>query len=244
MATLTQSALAAQALLLGALDLGGWINLPLIYALSLVLGVINAFDNPARRALVTELVEPALIPNATSLNTAVMTGSRIFGPALAAVLVGSIGTGWCFVLNGVTFGAIIVSLVAIRPAEMYPMPRRGPGGQPVREALRWVGSRQDMLTIFVVLVIVSTFTFNHTVSLPKLADKEWGGDEAFGLVLAVTSIGSLDSSRCRCAGTCGTSCCSAWPPSGWRSRPRCRWRSCGRSRSGSAAPGSSPPPTP
>jgi MFS family permease len=194
MATLTQSALAAQALLLGALDLGGWINLPLIYALSLVLGVINAFDNPARRALVTELVEPALIPNATSLNTAVMTGSRIFGPALAAVLVGSIGTGWCFVLNGVTFGAIIVSLVAIRPAEMYPMPRRGPGGQPVREALRWVGSRQDMLTIFVVLVIVSTFTFNHTVSLPKLADKEWGGDEAFGLVLAVTSIGSLAGS--------------------------------------------------
>jgi MFS family permease len=78
MALLTQSGLAAQALLLGALDLGGWVNVPMIYALSLLLGVVNAFDNPARRALVTELVEPAMIPNATSLNTAVMTGSRIF----------------------------------------------------------------------------------------------------------------------------------------------------------------------
>jgi MFS family permease len=191
MALLTQSGLAAQALLLGALDLGGWVNVPMIYALSLLLGVVNAFDNPARRALVTELVEPAMIPNATSLNTAVMTGSRIFGPAVAAGLVSAIGTGWCFVLNGVTFSAIIFSLIAIRPAEMFRSPRLARGGQPVRDALRFLGGRQDMLVIHVVLVVVSTFAFNHMVSLPKLADQEWGGDEAFGLVLAVTSIGSL-----------------------------------------------------
>ena len=112
MAIITQSLLAVQALTLGVLDLSGAINLPLIYGLSLVLGVINAFDNPARRALVTELVEPQDIPNATSLNTAVMTGSRILGPALAAVLVATIGTGWCFIANGVSFAAIILSLVA------------------------------------------------------------------------------------------------------------------------------------
>lgn len=194
MAMLTQSGLAVQALLLGVLDLSGLITLPLIYTLSLVLGVVNAFDNPARRALVTELVEPAMIPNATSLNTAVMTGSRIFGPAVAALVVGTIGTGWCFVLNGVTFSAIILSLVAIRPAEMYRMPRRARGGQPVREALRFLGGRQDMLVIHIVLLVVSTFAFNHMVSLPKLADQEWGGDEAFGIVLAVTSIGSLTGS--------------------------------------------------
>ncbi len=80
---------------------------------------MNAFDNPARRALVTELVEPAEIPNATSLNTAVMTGSRIFGPALAAVLVGAIGTAWCFLANGITFAAIIISLLMIRTSEMF-----------------------------------------------------------------------------------------------------------------------------
>ena len=116
MAILTQSGLAAQALLLGVLDLSGVVNLGIVYVLSLVLGVVNAFDNPARRALVTELVDAPDIPNATSLNTAVMTGSRIFGPALAAALVSLVGTAWCFMFNGITFSAIIVSLVMIRPA--------------------------------------------------------------------------------------------------------------------------------
>ena len=83
MAIVTQSALAAQALMLGAVDLAGWANLPVVYALSLVLGVVNDFDNPARRGLVTELVPTIDIPNATSLNTAVMTGSRRVGCRVA-----------------------------------------------------------------------------------------------------------------------------------------------------------------
>jgi len=194
MAIVTQSGLAAQALLLGVLDLTGVVNLPLVYGMSLVLGVVNAFDNPARRALVTELVEADDIPNATSLNTAVMTGSRIIGPALAAALVSLIGTGWCFIINGVSFAAIIFSLLALRRSEMFPMPRRAKGGQPVRDALRFVMGRRDMVVLFGVLVIVSTFSFNQTVALPKLADHKWGGDTAFGLVLAVMSVGSLTGS--------------------------------------------------
>ena len=194
MAIMTQGGLAAQALVLGALDLSGAINLPLIYLMSLVLGVVSAFDNPARRGLVTELVDEVDIPNATSLNTAVMTGSRIFGPALAAVLVATIGTGWCFILNGVTFFAIIFSLTAIRPDEMFQMPRRPRGGQPVREALRFVASRRDILVVYVTLLVVSTFAFNTTVVLPKLADKRWGDETAFGIVLAVMSVGSLTGS--------------------------------------------------
>jgi MFS family permease len=194
MSILTQSALAVQAVVLGLLDLTGAINVPVIFVLSIVLGVINAFDNPARRALVTELVEPVEIPNATSLNTAVMTGSRIFGPALAAVLVGVIGTAWCFLANGVTFAAIIVSLLMIRTSEMYRSPPRPRGGKPVREGLRWVTGRRDMALLFLLLVIVSTFAFNYSVSLPKLADERWGGEDNFGWVLAVTSIGSLTGS--------------------------------------------------
>ncbi|NQY55165.1 MAG: MFS transporter [Ilumatobacteraceae bacterium] len=191
MAILTQSGLAAQALLLGVLDLSGVVNLGIVYVLSLVLGVVNAFDNPARRALVTELVDAPDIPNATSLNTAVMTGSRIFGPALAAALVSLVGTGWCFMFNGITFSAIIVSLVMIRPAEMFRMPRRPKGGKPVREALGWISGRNDMVVVFVTLVIISTFAFNQQVVLPKLADRKWGSDDAFGFVLAVMSVGSL-----------------------------------------------------
>jgi MFS family permease len=77
---------------------------------------------------------------------------------------------------------------------MYPMPRRPRGGQPVREALRWVVGRRDMALVFGMLVVVSTFAFNYSVSLPKLADVSWGGEEQFGWVLAVTSIGSLAGS--------------------------------------------------
>ena len=86
-AIITQSALAGQAFLLGVLDLTGAINVPIVFSLSLMLGIIGAFDNPARRGLVTELVPPVDLPNAMSLNTAVMTGSRVFGAAIATVLV-------------------------------------------------------------------------------------------------------------------------------------------------------------
>jgi MFS family permease len=194
MAMLTQGGLAVQALTLGVLDLTGLVNLPVVYALSLVLGVVNAFDNPARRGFVTELVEPDQIGNAVSLNTAVMTGSRIFGPALAALLVGPLGTGWLFTLNGLSFAAILVSLMAIDTAELHPAPRAARGGTPVRDALRFIAGHQVMLMAFITFTVVSTFGFNYNVALPKLADEEWGGDHWFGWLLTVVSIGSLTGS--------------------------------------------------
>ncbi len=194
MAIVTQSALAAQALVLGTIDLAGWANLPVVYALSLLLGVVNAFDNPARRGLVTELVPTVDIANATSLNTAVMTGSRIFGPALAGVLVSAVGTAWCFILNGVTFLAIIFSLAAIRRDEMFPATRRPKGGKPIREALSFVVGHRDMLVIYSLLIVVSTVAFNHATVFPKLADVRWGDDNAFGFLLAAMSVGSLTGS--------------------------------------------------
>lgn len=191
MAIITQTAMAAQALTIGILDVAGLITLPLVYVMSLLLGVANAFDNPARRSLVTELVPPEEITNATSLNTAVMTSSRIVGPALGAVLVGLVGTGVCFLLNGMTFAAIILSLVALRSDEMWESERRPKGGQPVRDALRFIKGRSDLFVLFVVLLVVSTFAYNQQVVFPKLAEQRWGGDEAFGYVLGVMSLGSL-----------------------------------------------------
>ena len=111
MAIVTQAGLAVQAIVLGLVALAGLASVPVVWALTLVLGVLNAFDNPARRGLVTELVEPHDIPNASSLNTAVMTGSRIFGPALGAVLVDTVGTAWCFLINGISFAAVLLLAV-------------------------------------------------------------------------------------------------------------------------------------
>jgi MFS family permease len=188
----TQAALAVQALVLGAVDLAGLASIPLVLALGLCLGVINAIDNPARRGFVTELVEPRDISNAVSLNTAVMTGSRIFGPALAALLVSTIGTGWCFVFNGVSFAAILASLFLIDSRELYTTPVAPRGGRPVRDGLGFVRHHPVLFQTFVVLVIVSTFSFNYQVALPLLVEDRWGAaDTWFGWLLTIVSVGSM-----------------------------------------------------
>lgn len=190
----TQSLMAVQAVVLASLDFAGLVSVPVVYALALVLGVVNAFDNPARRGLVVELVAEADISNAMSLNTAVMTGSRIFGPALAAALVGPLGTAWCFMLNGVSFVAVLASLAAIDVRELRVSPKAPRGGTPVRDALRFVRRDRELFVLHMVLIVVSTFAFNYSVSLPKLSAVRWGDERWFGWVLAVVSVGSVAGS--------------------------------------------------
>jgi MFS family permease len=190
----TQSLMAVQAVVLASLDFAGLVSVPVVYVLALVLGVVNAFDNPARRGLVVELVAEADISNAMSLNTAVMTGSRIFGPALAAALVGPLGTAWCFMLNGVSFVAVLASLAAIDVRELRVSPKAPRGGTPVRDALRFVRRDRELFVLHMVLVAVSTFAFNYSVSLPKLSAVRWGDERWFGWVLAVVSVGSVAGS--------------------------------------------------
>ncbi|MFZ9156922.1 MAG: MFS transporter [Ilumatobacteraceae bacterium] len=190
----TQSLMAVQAIVLASLDFAGLVSVPVVYVLALVLGVVNAFDNPARRGLVVELVAEADISNAMSLNTAVMTGSRIFGPALAAALVGPLGTAWCFMLNGISFVAVLASLVAIDVRELRVSPKAPRGGTPVRDALRFVRRDRELFVLHMVLVAVSTFAFNYSVSLPKLSAVRWGDERWFGWVLAIVSVGSVAGS--------------------------------------------------
>jgi MFS family permease len=201
MTLLTQSMQAAQALTLGALALAGVLNLPLIYTLSLVLGVINAFDNPARRGFVIELVEPHEISNAVSLNTAVMTGSRIIGPALAAFLKGPLGAGWLFMLNGLSFVAILWPLVAIDKETLHPSIPAPRGGTPVRDAVRFIVRDRRLLVVFVVFTLVGTFAFNYSVSLLKISDVRFGDRKYFGILLASTGLGSMIGSLLTAART-------------------------------------------
>jgi MFS family permease len=229
MALLTQAGQAVQALAMGALTLAGMVNLPVIYALSLVLGVVAALDNPARRGFVIELVEPADISNVVSLNTAVMTGSRIFGPALAALLVDPLGPGWLFVINGISFTAILWPIARIDPATLHVTPPRPHGGTPVRDSLRYVAHRRELLVLFLVFTVVGTFAFNYNVSLLKLADRRFGDRKLFGWLLALNSVGSMTGSLLTAArrrvelwwfygaavvlGTAGLAL--AWAPSIW-----------------------------
>ena len=189
--TITQSLLALQAITLGVCDLTGVINVPIVFVLTGALGLVAAIDNPARRGLVTQLVPEEDMSNAISLNVAVMTGSRIFGPALAAALVGPLGTGWLFIINGISYTTMLYGVTGLRKSEMFLPPLRPAGGTPVRDGLRFVRQNERLLILFIVFTVVSTFTFNYGVSLPKLADKEWGDPKYYGWVLAVISVGSM-----------------------------------------------------
>jgi MFS family permease len=191
MTLVTESALAVQAIALAVLDVTDTITIEWIYALTLVLGIIAAFDNPARRGFVTELVPQSQISNVVSLNTAVMTSSRIFGPAITALLVGTAGTAVLFSINALSFVAILVPLLMIDRSKLFPPPRAPKGGTPVRDGLRYVRRTPIMLATFVVFTVVSTFGFNYTVSLPRMASEIWGDEQWYGWVLTTISFGSM-----------------------------------------------------
>jgi MFS family permease len=191
---ITQSAMTAQALVLTVLDFRHLVNLPIAYGLSFVLGLAMAIDNPARRGLVLELVDPEHISNAMSLNTAVMTGSRMIGPAVAALMVKAYGTSWCFLANLLSFAVVLGALFLINPATLR-VPTRAPrGGTPVRDGLRFVWRDPTLRLVFVVMAVVSTFAFNYSVSLALLTTNRFNNAALFGWLLAVTSVGSLTGS--------------------------------------------------
>jgi MFS family permease len=105
--------------------------------------------------------------------------------------VGPLGTGWLFIINGISYTAMLYGVTGLRKSEMFLPPLRPAGGTPVRDGLRFVRQNERLLVLFIVFTIVSTFAFNYGVSLPKLADKEWGDAKYYGWVLAVISAGSM-----------------------------------------------------
>lgn len=186
-----QSLLGVQAVVLAVVTFTGHVSLPVIYLLSFGTGIASAIDNPSRRGLVTELVEPSEIPNAMSLNTTVMTGSRIFGPALAAVLIGPLGTAWLFALNASSYLFVIGSLLMIDKTKMLPATSAARGGKPVREGLSFVWRDPMLRRAFIVFTVVSTFAFNYSVVMPKLSDVRWHHANGYPILLTCVSIGSV-----------------------------------------------------
>ena len=186
-----QSLLGVQAVVLAVVTFTGHVSLPVIYLLSFGTGIASAIDNPSRRGLVTELVEPSEIPNAMSLNTTVMTGSRIFGPALAAALIGPLGMAWLFALNAVSYLFVLASLLMIDKTKMLPATVAARGGKPVREGLSFVWRDPMLRRAFIVFTVVSTFAFNYSVVMPKLSDVRWGQANGYPILLTCVSIGSV-----------------------------------------------------
>jgi MFS family permease len=188
----TQTAAMAQSLVLAAVVLSGHETVALIYALALVQGVITAFDNPARRAFVVEMVPKEMVANAVSLNSTVMTGSRIVGPAAAGLLVITVGFGWAFLIDGLSYIAVIYGLLLMRSEELHPSTPTPKGRGQVREGLRYVRSKPDLFVPLVMMAAIGTFAFNFQVVVPLLVTGPLGGSEStFTLLFSILSLGSM-----------------------------------------------------
>ena len=163
-----------------------------VYIVAVFGGIATAFDNPARRAFVVEMVPPSDVQNAVSLNSALMTGSRIVGPALAGLLINTVGFGWCFAVDGISYLAVLAGLWLMRPDELRPAPVSPRGKGQVRAGLRYVRSMPELRVPLVMMALIGTFTFNFNVVMPLLIQRTLDGDDGtFTLVYSVLSVGSL-----------------------------------------------------
>ncbi len=163
-----------------------------IYAVAFVGGVTVAFDNPARRAFVVEMVPEANVQNAVSLNSALMTSSRIIGPALAGLLIIVAGYGWCFAIDGLSYIAVIVAFWMIDPAELRTAPPAVRAKGQVRAGLRYARSVPELWIPLVMMAVIGTLAFNFQVVVPLFVTRTFHGDDGtFTLVYSVLSVGSL-----------------------------------------------------
>ena len=163
-----------------------------IYVVAVLGGIATAFDNPARRAYVVEMVPEANVQNAVSLNSALMTGSRVVGPALAGLLITTVGYGWTFAADGVSYLAVILGLFMMRTRENRPHLVTPRGKGQVREGLRYVRTMPELFVPLVMMAIVGTFAFNFQTVMPLLVKRTLHGTtRTFTLIYSVISIGSL-----------------------------------------------------
>lgn len=192
---LVQSASMLQSLGLAVLAFSGSPPVWGIYALATVGGLTMAFDNPARRSLVVEMVDEPMVPNAVALNTTMMTSSRIIGPALGGLVVATAGFGAAFLADGLSYVAVLASLAMIRSAELRPAPPARRGRGQVREGLSYVRHEPTLFVPMVMMAVVGTFAFNHSTVLPLFAVRDLGGsDGTYTLLFSVLSVGALAGS--------------------------------------------------
>ncbi len=187
----TQAAFGVLAFALWAIVATGVVELWMVYALSLLQGIVTAVDTPTRQSFFAEMVGPEHLTNAVSLNSAVMTGTRIVGPALAGVLIASVGVASCFLVNGVSYLAMIAALLAMRPEDLRRA--RAPEGRGhLREGLRYVWATRELRVPLLLMAVVFTLSFNFSVLVPLLAEDAFAGDAAtLGWLLGAMGVGSF-----------------------------------------------------
>jgi MFS family permease len=191
----TGTLMATLALALGALVLTGLATVTLVMVMAFVVGSVAALDSPARQAFVSEMVDVDDLPNAVALNTASFNLGRVFGPAVAGLLIAAVGTGWVFVINALGYAAVVLALSRIRHADLLTpaVPTRDGGN--LREGLAYVRSRPDLMLVLAIAFFVGTFGLNFQLTIASMVTVEFGlGAAAFGVASTVLAVGSLAGS--------------------------------------------------
>ncbi len=188
----TQASMGALALILGVLAVTGVVQVWEVFLLAFGLGMATVVDNPTRQSFAIEMVGRDDLRNAIALNSAVFNLARIVGPAVAGVVIGLIGTPAAFFLNAVSYLAVIVSLVLMRPAELHPAERVARAKGQLREGLAYVRSRPDLLMTMVLIFFIATFGMNFQVTTALMSRVVFHtGAGKFGLASAVFALGAL-----------------------------------------------------
>jgi MFS family permease len=168
------------------------IRLWLVYLLALALGFVNVFDNPARQSFISEMVPPADLPNAVTLNSVAMNMARVFGAALGGVIAAAIGLALCFACNALSFAAVLVSLAAMRKSELFPAKRVARKKRQVRQGLRYVRRTPELLIPLLMIAVVGTLAWEFQVTLPLMAsDAFHRGAAAYGVMASVMGAGAV-----------------------------------------------------
>jgi MFS family permease len=188
----TQALCAAPALALGILTLTDNVTIWVVMALALLLGVIESLDKPARHTFVSEIVGNDHIANAVTLNNVIVNIGKVAGPAVAGILIATVGLAPSFLINAASFVAVLVGLALIRTGDLTratPTPRAR--GQ-LREGLRYVRGRPDLLAPLVLMTVTGLLAYEWTVMLPLLArDTFDGGADAAGLMFTAMGAGAI-----------------------------------------------------
>ena len=190
----TQASAMAISIALAVVTLTGTATLPIVYLLAALGGVALAFDAPGRQSLTFQMVGPRELPNAVALNSGLFNGSRVIGPAIAGLVIAAVGTGLCFVVNAVSFLAVLTALVLVREEELRTV-AKDPSARivdGVRRAFAHAWDDPQLRLILAVVTVVSTVGFNFHVLVPLLAaDTLHVGPEGFGFLSASFGVGAL-----------------------------------------------------
>jgi len=188
----TQFVAGLTSLILGWLVLAGLAQLWMVFALAVVNGFVKVFDNPTRQVFVREMVGNDLLVNAVSLNSMMMNMARVVGPSIAGILIATIGIGWCFVIDGLSYGVVIAMLAIMHAADLHPTRQLVRKKGQLLEGFRYVRSQPAILNVLVMMAIIGTFTYEFSVMLPLLSEFTFHQNESgYAALTAMMGIGAV-----------------------------------------------------